>query len=101
MKVYILEHPESALAKVYKMGIQSKSPYLNYYLKLESKFGNPETCEETMTKAIFEGYKEKIISQYNTDIDSKLGTYYRVNPSLSSNVPLPQTIFEFDRELVT
>ena len=89
MKVYISEHPESALAKVYNMGLQSKSPYLSYYLKLESEFGDPATCEKSLTEATLESYKEKITSQFNIDHDSRLGTYYRINPTLTSNVPVP------------
>ena len=101
MKTYIAEHLQSALAKVYNMGLQSKSPYLNYYLKLESEYGDPENCEESLTQAIVETYKDKITSQFNNDNDSKLGTYYRINPNLSSNVPIPQITMEFERELVT
>ena len=101
MKNYITEHPESALAKVCSMGLQAKSPYLNHYLKLEREFGDPENCEESLTKVITEAYKVRITSQYNNDSDSKLGTYYRINPNLSSNVPVPQVTLEFERELVT
>ena len=34
-------------------------------------------------------------------MDSKIGTYLRVNPNLKSYVPNPQTIMESERELVT
>ena len=101
MKTYIAEHPESALAKVYTMGTQSRSPYLNYYLKLEREFGDPENCDKSLTRSITEAYKDRIMLQYNNDNDSKLGTYYRINPNLSSNVPVPQVTLEFERELVT
>ena len=101
MKTYILEHPESALAKVYNMGLQAKSPYLNYYLKLESKFGDPKSCEESLTQGIIGAYQDEITSHFNKDKDSKLGTYHRINPTLSSNVPAPQLTLEFERELVT
>ena len=46
MRIYIAEHPESALAKVHNMGLQAKSPYLNYYSKLECEFGDPVNCEK-------------------------------------------------------
>ena len=54
MKSYIAEHPESALAKVYNMGVQEKSPYLNYYSKLEREFGDPVNCEKSLTRTITE-----------------------------------------------
>ena len=40
-------------------------------------------------------------SQLNDDPDSKLGTYLRSNPNLTSNVPVPQTILESERQLLT
>jgi hypothetical protein len=101
MKKYIVDHPDSAVAKVYNMGIQSKSPYLHYYQKLENEYGEPKSCTEIIRDKTFESYKEKITSQYNTDSNSKLRTYLQVNPSLSSNVPDPQTMLEFERELTT
>ena len=36
-----------------------------------------------------------------TDADSRLGTYYRVNPTLEKYVPKPQPTLEIERELVT
>ena len=33
--------------------------------------------------------------------DSKLGTYYGVNPLLLKYVPIPQPIMEIERELIT
>ena len=59
------------------------------------------TCEKSLTEATLESYKEKITSQFNIDHDSRLGTYHRINPNLTSNVPVPQTTLEFERELVT
>ena len=35
------------------------------------------------------------------DADSRLGTYYRVNPTLEKYVPKPQLTLEIERELVT
>ena len=101
MKTYITEHPESALAKVWNMGLQAKSPYLSYYLKLEREFGDPENCAESLTRATIEAYRQKITAQFNIDKDSKLGTYHLISPTLSSNVPVPQVTMEFERELVT
>ena len=77
------------------MGIQAKSPYLNFYRKLE------KACEESIKEEILVSYQEKIGAQFGTDINSKLGTYFRVNPNFASYVPNPQTIMEFERELTT
>ena len=38
---------------------------------------------------------------FKLDSDSKLGTYFRINPSFASYVPSPQITMEFERELTT
>ena len=101
MKEYMSEHPESALSKVHDMAIESNSSYVKYYQKLEADFGDPKVCDETLRKQINESFKQKLEYQHNLDSDSKLGTYYEINPSLSSCVPVPQTTLEFEREMVT
>ena len=42
-----------------------------------------------------------MLVELNKDEDSKLGTYYRINPTLQKYVPNPQKIMELERELVT
>ena len=100
-KDYVTDNPHSALAKVYHMGTQAKSPYLDYYRKLEETFGEPKACEESIDGEILRSYQEKIRNQCSKDRDSKLGTYFRINPTFASYVPSPQTTMEFERELTT
>ena len=100
MKDYIQEHPDSAVAKVYNMGSQT-SPYIKYYEKLENENTEPKECKERIKTEYLERYKRKMTSQLNDDPDSKLGTYLRSNPNLTSNVPVPQTILESERQLLT
>jgi hypothetical protein len=76
MKTYITENPQSALAKVYGLGEKEKSPYLNYYKKLEKLFGEPKACEESIGNDFLKLYREKIEHQHRTDSDNKLGTFY-------------------------
>ena len=49
----------------------------------------------------FEHCKAMMIMNNTQDPDSKLGTYYRVNPTLTNNVQNPQINMEFERELIT
>ena len=49
----------------------------------------------------FDNYKNKMITESDKNENSKLGTYYRINPSFEKFVPNPQTIMELERELVT
>ena len=101
MKEYVVENPQSALAKVHDMGVEAKSSYLNYYQKLEKQFQDPKTCEKRINDETFTAYQDKIKAQHNNDSDGKLGTYLRINPSLTSYAPNPQPIMELERELIT
>ena len=98
---YIVEYPESALAKVLNIGMESNCRFLKHYTNLHAEYQDPNACEESIDKKNLESYKSKMIAKFNEDADSKLGTYYRVNPSLKNYVQNPQPTMEFERELVT
>jgi hypothetical protein len=98
---YVTEFPESALAKVVKIGIDCNSKYVKYYTDLQAEYTNPTECKTAIDRNYLEHCKSKLIAKNIEDPDSKLGTYYRVNPTLSNNVRNPQIIMEFERELVT
>ena len=98
---YIVDFPESALAKVVEMGLNYNSKYLKHYTDLQAKYENPLACKEAIEKKYSDLCESKIIAKHNEDPDSKLGTYYRVNPNLTSHVQNPQQIMEFERELIT
>ena len=46
-------------------------------------------------------WKNLFVDEVNTDPDSKLGTYYRINPNLNSYILRPQLILEAERILIT
>ena len=98
---YVVKFPESALSKVLKMGMEINCSYTKYYVDLQKKYDEPLTCEELINKGNIESFESKMRSKHNDDADSKLGTYYRVNPDLKSYVLNPQPTMEFERELVT
>jgi hypothetical protein len=98
---YVVEFPESALAKVVEMGLNCNSKYLKHYTDLQATYENPQACKEAINNKYLDICRAKIIAKHNQDPDSKLGTYYCVNPDFKSNVQNPQRIMEFERELTT
>lgn len=98
---YVVDPPESALAKVVKMGLECNSKYLKHCTNLKEEYKSPIACKETIDEKYLDQYKSKMITQHKQDPDSKLGTYYRVNPTLRKNVQKPQPNMEFERELIT
>ena len=101
MKDYALEHPNSAFAKVLNIGSNCNMGYLRYYENLQTQFTDPIACQKSIEQDLFESFRRSMETALETDADSRLGTYYRVNPTLEKHVPKPQTVLEIERELVT
>ena len=101
MNEYKLRYPDSALAKVLHIGQVNNVNYLKYYERLHTDYNDPDSCQKAIEKMYFDTFKRKMEMEYEKDVDSKLGTYFRVNPMLRSCVPNPQIIMEIERELVT
>ena len=83
MNEYKLVYPESALAKVLSIGLNNNVSYMKYYGQLKTEFTDPSTCQETIEKTYYDMCKRKMQIEFEKDEDSKLGTYYRVNPLTS------------------
>ena len=98
---YVVKYPDSALAKVLTIGLEANCKFLKHYTKLYNEYKDPNICEQSITKKYTNTWKAKIIAKFDDDADSKLGTYYRINPSLTKHVHNPQGVMEFERELVT
>ena len=98
---YQEKYPDAAVTKMIQIGLTNRLPYLSYYEQLRSDYGDPEWCRISIEREYFENFKEKINREYEKDIDSKLGSYLLVNPTLQKYVPYPQNIMELERELVT
>ena len=96
-----MKYPESALTKILNAGLHNNISYLKHYKILQSEFSAPETCQSTLEEQYFVSFKQKIVREAENDCDSRLGTYYRVNPTLQKYVSNPQYIMEIERELVT
>jgi hypothetical protein len=101
MNDYAVEHPDSALAKVLNIGLNSNIGYLRHYQNLQTQFNDPITCQKSIEQDLLESYRQSMGAALETDEDSRLGTYYRVNPTLEKYVPKPQPTLEIERELVT
>ena len=87
---YMSEFPDAALSKVVKIGLEYNLPYLRYYQKLLLDFENSKRCEESLRNTCVETWKRKIV-EASADMDSKLGTYYRINPLLHKFAPVNVT----------
>ena len=96
----IQNNPTSALAKALKLGESKNIRYITHYKHLTSTYSIASDCQSKIQNSYFLKWKNKIREAVD-DLDSRLATYYRINPSLQPYVPKPQTILEIERKLVT
>ena len=68
------------------MGMEINCSYTKYHVDLRKKYDEPLTCEESINKGYIKSFESKMRSKHNDDADSKLGTYYRVNPYLNEKL---------------
>ena len=103
--LYVIEYfqnsPDSALSKIVKLGLENNITYLKYYENLKSNFFNPVSCLNMCRRVYFKKWKCKLASEAGKDKDSRLGTYFRINPLLEKHVSLDQDVMEIERILVT
>ena len=60
---YILEYPESALAKVLIIGNNNNVAELKCYKDLQAEFVDPISCQKSIEKFFFDNYKSKMFSE--------------------------------------
>ena len=96
---YTSDNPNSSLNKILSKANELGISYIRYYKKLHELFIDPVNCEYQLRLIQEEKWKRKINAAYITDLDSKLGTYFRINPSLTRFVDHTGT--ENERILIT
>ena len=82
-------------------GTQANVKYLKYYETLARNHHTSHTCQISLQNDYMTSWKNKFVDEVNTDPDSKLGTYYHINPNLNSYILRPQLILEAERILIT
>ena len=98
-KDYMMENPASAIAKVLSMALQEKVHIVRYYKDLDTEFESPESCQNSLRNNFELKWRNKFTNE--RDENSRLGTYFSVNPDLTPWVPIPQNIMESERKIIT
>ena len=98
---YTSHHQNSALSKVIRFGNLERIKFLKYYRSLSDTYHTPRLCKETIETNYKLEWERKIRAKAIVDVNSRLGTYYRINPQLQSYVPKPQVMLESERKLIT
>ena len=100
VKKYIEDNPGSALEFMVQQARELNIPYLKHYECLEAKFETPGNCLKVTKAECAQTWKEKFEASAE-DTNSKHGTYYCINPSLSSPKYLSELVLETERTIIT
>ena len=100
LKDYVAESPESALKYLLDVANEIDLPYIKWYKNLESEYGSPATCKRNLETSFTTTWKTNFDNAVH-DIDSRLGTYTQVNPTLSTPKYIDKIMFETDRLILT
>ena len=90
-------NPDHYISKLVAIG--DATNYITYFKNLANTYTNTKNCSDTMKNYHKSFIKEKIENAARSDPDSKLGTYFLVNPELKA--PVFDKKFEFQRVLIT
>ena len=100
VKKYVNENPNSALKYLLDVALDSNINYVKFYQNLENHHISPTQCFKNHKQMFLQKWKLSFENAVD-DIDSKLGTYLQINPTLSVPSYMFQSCFETDRLLLT
>lgn len=82
IKQECMNDPTSNISKNFQHAINSKTPFIRHYIKLDEKFPNINQCYDYYVNEHKEAIRVKIMQKNSINPDSILGTYLKVNPQL-------------------
>ena len=97
LQEYLQQNPDHYMHRL--INIATNYPYISYYRNLETTYTDPRSCEKTLKEALKTSRDRTIEESFRRDEDSKLGTYFRINPSLEK--PTFVDKMEFQRTCIT
>ena len=102
MKSDCAKNPTSSISHIFLHAMNSNTTFLRHYKKLDQKFATPDECYRFHVKLHETQLRTKIQQKYDSDEDSILGTYMRINPTLQSpKLYRDISCHENDRRIIT
>ena len=91
------ENPDHYISKLVRIADGTK--YIKYYKSLHQTHIYPTSCISSMKNVVFANFTKKIQDAAQSDPDSKLGSYFLVNPQFTT--PSFANKLEFQRVCIT
>ena len=88
------------IRKLITIAIRHNIGYIRHYKQLITHFSSPYSVKRSMQIKYKDEWCQKIINSHAEDPDSKLGTYYTINPTLVVPVKIAN-IMEHERMILT
>ena len=99
INTYISNHPESMLKHLIEIALDLNLPYTQHYIDLHTRYSSSNECLKSQQNRLMDNWK--FLFNNATDVDSRLGTYIRINPNLTTPKYISKTLFETDRQLLS
>ena len=94
------DNPDSALSYLLNIATEINIPYTRHYVNLARNYSSSHDCLIKMQNEYKNIWKTTFANAAH-DSDSRLGTYYAINPRLLTPSYLSKTMFETDRQILT
>ena len=95
----VLNKIDHYITKLVRIAENEELPYIIYYKNLQREYNDKERCKQSIEQDFRTKFEEKIREKYNSDADSRLGSYLQMNPDLQK--PMYDNIIEFERVIMT
>ena len=95
-------HPDSPISKLITKGMELNTTFLRHYKQLDQQFEEPQDCFNYYVREHENQMEGKIRAKHDSDRDSILGTYMRINPTLvQPKLYRDAHCNEYDRKIIT
>ena len=80
LQEYLQQNPNHYMHRL--INLATNYPYISHYRNLEATHTDPSTCEKTLKETFITSRNQTIQETFRRDENSKLGTYFQINPTL-------------------
>ena len=102
MKNDCMNNPTSLISMTFAQALSCNTTFVKHYKELDEKFSTPDECYRFYVNLHERQARIKLQEKSDLDMDSTLGTYMRINPTLQSPVFYQDiSCHEGDRTIIT
>ena len=97
-----LDNPTSSICSIFRQAIDVNIPYIRHYKQLDQNFTDPDECCQFYIQKFDASITCKIKLKHESDSNSILGTYFKINPLLNSpQMYQSMSCMESERSIIT